>query len=287
MRNLTKKCQRRFLAFFPLRFMGLIMDLGLRGKTALVFGGSKGLGRGTADALAAEGVNLALVARDQGGLDRAADEISRSHGVTVHGFSADLADHEATLAAVAAAESALGGRIDILLNNTGGPPPGGVTDIDPALWQAQFHAMILSIFRITDRVLPTMRRAGWGRILTVASTAVVEPNPALGISNTLRSALIGWSKTLASEVGADGVTANVLLPGKIATDRTVSMDQWTADKQGVTLEQVRADKVRAVPVRRYGTPAEFGAVAAFLASEQAAYVTGSVVRVDGGVVRSV
>jgi len=263
------------------------MDLGLRDRTALVFGGSKGLGRGIAESLAAEGVALVLVARDAGALQQAAGEISARHGVAVAGFSADVADPDAVLQAIDRAEAALGGRIDILVNNTGGPPPSGVAGIAPEVWTAQFNAMLLSIFRITDRVLPNMRAAGWGRVLTVASSVVVEPSPALGVSNTLRSALVGWSKTLAGEVAGDGVTVNLLLPGMIATDRTAFLDRSAAERQGVTPEVMREGRSRTIPLGRYGTPEEFGAVAAFLASRQAAYVTGSMIRIDGGALRSV
>ena len=263
------------------------MDLALRGHTALVFGGSKGLGRGCADALAAEGVDVALVARGQEALDRAAGEITARFGVAAYAFAADLADHDAVLRAVDQAEAVLGGRVDILVNNTGGPPPSGVAGVDPALWAAQFQTMVLSVFRVTDRVLPAMRARRWGRVLTVASTTVIEPNPALGMSNTLRSALVGWSKTLAGEVARDGVTVNMILPGRIATDRTTFLDGAVAQRTGSTPDAVQAEVAQAIPVGRYGTPDEFGAVAAFLASERAAFVTGSMIRVDGGAVRSV
>ena len=263
------------------------MDLGIRGRTALVFGGSKGLGRGCADALAAEGVAVALIARGQEALDRAAGEIAARHGGAVHAFAADLADHDAVLAAVDRAEQALGGRVDVLVNNTGGPPPTGAAGVDPALWLAQFQTMVLSVFRVTDRLLPAMRARHWGRVLTIASTTVIEPIPTLGMSNTLRSALVGWSKTLAGEVARDGVTVNMVLPGRIATDRTAFLDGATAARQGKGADAVQAERAAEIPVGRYGTTDEFGAVAAFLASERAAFVTGSMIRVDGGAVRAV
>jgi 3-oxoacyl-[acyl-carrier protein] reductase len=263
------------------------MDLRIKGRTALVLGGSKGLGWGVASALAAEGVHVALLARGQAALDSAARELAQRYGVEAHGFAADLADADGLIAAVAAAEAALGGRVDILLNNSGGPPPSGIAGIDPALWSAQFEAMVLSLVRVTDRVLPAMRAGRWGRILTVASTVVVEPNPALALSNSLRSTLVGWSKTLAGEVARDGITVNLLLPGQIATDRTVFLDATAAERRGTTADAIKAAKLETIPAGRYGTPEEFGAIAAFLASDHAAYVTGSMIRVDGGVVRSV
>lgn len=262
------------------------MDLGIKGKTALVFGGSKGLGRGCADALAAEGVNIAIVARNADAVAQAAREIAQAHGVELEGHAADSGNAEAT-ARVIDAVVARFGNIDILVNNTGGPPPSGVVDVAPDVWLAQFQAMVASIVRITDRVLPGMRAQGWGRVLTIASTTVVEPVATLGLSNTLRAALAGWSKTLALEVAHDGITANLILPGSIATDRVAFLDAANAQRRGIAVDEMRAAKTAAIPAGRYGTIAEFGAVAAFLASRQAAYVTGSMIRVDGGAVKSV
>lgn len=262
------------------------MDFGIKGKNALVFGGSKGLGRGCADALAAEGVNVAIVARDAALVAQAAHEIAQAHGVAVAGHAADSGDAAATARVIDAVLERFG-SIDILVNNTGGPPPSGVVDVAPDVWLAQFQAMVASVVRITDRVLPGMRAQGWGRVLTIASTTVVEPVATLGLSNTLRAALVGWSKTLASEVAHDGVTANLILPGSIATDRVAFLDAAAAQRRGIGVDEARAAKAAAIPAGRYGTIAEFGAVAAFLASRQAAYVTGSMVRVDGGSVKSV
>lgn len=263
------------------------MDLGLAGRTALVFGGSKGIGLGIADALAGEGTTVAIVARNADQVSAAAEALSAKHGTAAFGFSADLADFPSVERAIAAARTALGGDLDILVNNSGGPPPGGVAGVDPALWSAQFETMVLSLIRITDAVLPAMRARRWGRVLTVASSLVVEPSPMIGVSSALRSTLVGWSKVLASEVAADGVTVNMLLPGLIATDRTAFLDRMTAEKTGKSVGQIEAMRAASIPVGRYGTTAEFGAVAAFLASDKAAYVTGSMIRIDGGAIRSV
>lgn len=262
------------------------MDLGLQGKTALVLGGGRGLGRGVADALAAEGVALALIARDPSVLDQAAGEISQAHGVSAFGVVGDLADWDSMQRGIDAAERRLG-RIDILLNNSGGPVPSGVVGVAPELWLAQFNAMVLSLFRTTERVLPGMRGRRWGRILTIASSSVVVPNPSLGVSNTLRSAVAGWSKTLANEVAAEGITVNVLLPGRIATARIEQLDAHAAEREQRSVEEIAQRTAATIPVGRYGTVEEFGAVAAFLASTQAAYITGSMIRVDGGLIRSV
>jgi 3-oxoacyl-[acyl-carrier protein] reductase len=263
------------------------MELGLQGRSALVFGGSKGLGRGSAEALAREGVSVALIARDQANVEHAAREIANQYGVAAFGYSADVANADAVDSAITAAEQALGGSIDILVNNTGGPPPTGVIGVEPSVWSTHFQSMVLSVIRSTDRILPGMRSRGWGRIITIASTVIVEPKLTLGISSTLRSALAGWSKTLAGQVAGDGITVNLVLPGLIFTDRTRFLDGAAAGKRGVTLEEIAAENTAGIPVGRYGTTAEFGAVVAFLASQPAAYVTGTMMRVDGGLLRSV
>jgi 3-oxoacyl-[acyl-carrier protein] reductase len=259
----------------------------LQGKTALVLGGGRGLGRGVAEALAAEGVDVALVSRDHAALTVAAREIATCHGVRAHAIAGDLADGASMDRAVDEAQARLGGRIDILLNNSGGPPPGGVVGLSSDVWLAQFQAMVLSIVRTTDRVLPGMRARRWGRVLTVTSTTVIEPNPALALSNSLRATLVGWSKTLATEVARDGITANLLLPGQISTDRTRFLDQAAAEREGVDAATITTRRAAAIPLGRYGTPEEFGALAAFLASERASYLTGGMYRVDGGALRSV
>lgn len=261
------------------------MDLQLRNKTALILGGSKGIGRGIADALAAEGVAVALLARNQNALDAAVSEI-KSRGGRAIGLPADLANWPSVERAVETARKDLG-PIDILVNNSGGPPPSGVVGVSPEVWEAQFHAMVLPIFRITDLILPDMRSRKWGRVMNVASTSVVEPIPTIGVSNTLRSAIVGWAKTLALETARDGITVNTLLPGVIATDRSIGLSRAAAERQKITVEEAVKRTAQSIPVGRLGTPEEFGAVAAFLASPHAAYITGSLIRIDGGLIRSI
>jgi 3-oxoacyl-[acyl-carrier protein] reductase len=176
---------------------------------------------------------------------------------------------------------------DILVFNTGGPPFGAATDITDALWTAQFEAMFLSAIRLTRLALPGMRKRNFGRIQLVVSSGVIQPIPNLAISNALRSALIGWAKTLASEVGGQGITVNCLAPGRIATDRVNEFDQNRARREGITPEEVKKQSRAAIPVGRYGEAEEFAAMAAFLASTRAAYITGSVIRIDGGMIRNV
>jgi 3-oxoacyl-[acyl-carrier protein] reductase len=261
------------------------MDLGISGKTALVLGASGGLGRAMAIALAAEGARVAVAARGQAGLDETA-RIIRDAGGEAYTIVWDVADRDVIAANVAAVEKTLG-PIDILINNTGGPPPTPAAGQDPALWLEKFNAMVLSVIAITDAILPGMRRRKWGRVVTSTSAGVIAPIPNLGLSNSLRAVLHGWSKTLSREVAADGVTCNVIVPGRIATDRITFLDGERAKREGASIEDVEAANTGAIPVGRMGEPAEYGAVAAFLASVPAAYVTGAVIRVDGGAIGSV
>jgi 3-oxoacyl-[acyl-carrier protein] reductase len=211
--------------------------------------------------------------------------IACTGGVSI-GLSWDLADLAQIDNHIARIESDLG-AVSILVNITGGPPPTTAAGQDPALWSKHFQSMVLSIIAITDRVLPAMRAAKWGRIITSTSSGVISPIPNLGISNALRMSLVGWSKTLAREVAGDGITANIILPGRIATDRIKFLDEAKAKREGRTVEDVSAESTRSIPVGRYGKPEEYGAAVAFLASESAAYITGSVIRIDGGLIASI
>ena len=198
----------------------------------------------------------------------------------------DLADLSVIDANVGAVEAALG-QVDILINNTGGPPPTTAAGQSPDLWTAQFQAMVASVIATTDRVLPGMIARRWGRIITSTSSGVIAPIANLAISNALRLSLVGWSKTLAREVARDGVTCNIVVPGRIATARTRFLDEKRAEREGRSIEQVEASSLGAIPAGRYGDPSEYADVVAFLASTRAAYVTGSTVRVDGGQIASI
>jgi 3-oxoacyl-[acyl-carrier protein] reductase len=262
------------------------MDLGLKGKRAVVLGSTRGLGQGIATILAEEGAALAVCGRAQDDAAAVATGLASAHGVTAHGFGVDLASPESVEEFCGAVESALGG-VDILVLNGGGPPPGAAAEITPAQWGQHVQSMFLCHTQMTARFLPGMRAQGWGRILVCSSSGTVQPIPALAISNTYRAALISWAKTLSNEVAPDGVTVNTILPGRIKTERLDQIDEATAKRQGKNVEDVVAASRTTIPAGRYGTVEEFAAMAAFLVSDRAGYVTGSVARVDGGFIRSV
>jgi 3-oxoacyl-[acyl-carrier protein] reductase len=253
-------------------------------RTALVLGGSKGLGFGVAEALAASGAIVGLVGRDPESL-RTAQALLQDRGYQAHGFACDLFDQNNVRGMLDEAGRHLG-TVDIVLLNGGGPPPFSASLFEPRTWLDQFQAMVLNQIMIGTHFLPGMRKRGFGRIVVVSSTSVKEPIAGLTASNSLRAALAGWAKTLAGEVAADGVTINLVLPGRFATERTVSFDAMDAADRGVDPSVIAAESQAEIPIGRYGTPAEFGAVVSFLASDQAAYITGVALPVDGGLTRS-
>jgi 3-oxoacyl-[acyl-carrier protein] reductase len=247
------------------------MDLGLKGKTALVLGASRGLGAASAILLAAEGATVIAASRSG---------VAPAEGI--EGLALDLSDAASVEALIARLKTR---PVDILVNNCGGPAAGPAKGQSAAAWQAAFAAMATPIFAITDAALPGMIASGWGRVVTIGSSGIVQPIPNLALSNGVRGAVAGWSKTLAEEVAQHGVTVNMVLPGRIATDRLAQLDGIKADKSGASLDAVREASRKTIPAGRYGTPEEFGAVVAFLCSQQAAYVTGSMIRADGGMIR--
>ena len=249
------------------------MDLGLDGRVALVTGGSKGIGLGIATALAAEGARVAVASRTREAVDAAAERIGGQ------GFVFDSEDLDAVPGLLDGVESALG-PIDIYIANTGGPPP----DPDPLgftreQWQAAHRSLVLSPMTILQRLLPGMRERGWGRVVAVSSSAVREPITALQLSNVHRPGLIVGFKVLAKQSARDGVTLNTLLPGRIATDRMID----TAGSREAAEQQAR----ETIPAGRLGEPADMGAAAAFLCSDQASYITGITLLVDGGMTAGV
>jgi len=261
------------------------VDLGIRGRTALVLGGGGGLGGAIALSLAAEGTKIAVADIDGEAVKRSVHEIEARGGKAM-GLVWDLSDLTVIDKNVSAIEGNFG-PVDVLVNITGGPPTTPAAGQDPSLWSKHFAAMVLSTIAITDRVLPTMKARAWGRIITSTSSGVVAPIPNLGLSNSLRLSLVGWSKTLAREVARDGITANIIAPGRIATDRIRFLDEAKAKREGRSIEEVREESTASIPVGRYGKPEEYADAVAFLASSRASYITGSIIRVDGGLIASI
>lgn len=261
------------------------MELGIRGKVALVAASSKGLGRATAEELAAEGVSLVLCARGREALEAAAAEIGRRHGVEVLAVTADVG-RRGEAARVAEQGLARFGRVDILFTNSGGPPPGRFESLTPADWDRAAALVLGSVVEFTAAVLPGMKERGWGRILNVTSIAAKQPVDNLMLSNSIRSAVTGFARTLANEVAPFGVTVNNLLPGFTATERMVELSEATAAREGISKEEALRRFTASVPMGRMAEPREFAALAAFLASDRASYITGQSMAVDGGWIRA-
>ncbi|MGW4774026.1 SDR family oxidoreductase [Nocardia sp. NPDC004278] len=260
------------------------MDLELQDKVALVFGAGGGLGGAIADALAAEGAKIGLADINKQALDAATERVGAQTDTAAVQW--DLSDLDSIPDNIAAVEDKLG-PIDIVVNMTGGPPPTAISGQRRSAWSEHFEAMVLSVIGIVDAVVPGMRERGWGRIITSTSSGVVAPIPNLGLSNALRSTLVGWNKTLAREVGPYGITSNIIIPGRIATARITQLDTAKATREGRSVEDVAAESVASIPVGRYGRPSEYADLVAFLASQRASYITGSMIRVDGGLIASV
>ena len=261
------------------------MDLGISGKTALVAASTGGLGLAIARSLAAEGVRVAITGRRQVRAKEIVAELTDAYGPGAVAIEADLSTPDGVAAAVEQSVAELG-PIDILVLNGPGPKPGAAATLSADDVAAAFDLLVRPHHALVSQVLPGMRERRWGRILAVGSSGVVAPLPNLAVSNTGRAALAGYLKTLAAEVALDAVTVNMLLPGRIATDRVAELDQAAAKRRGTTVEDIQLESRKTIPARRYGDPEEFGAAAAFLCSAPASYITGVALRCDGGLIRS-
>jgi 3-oxoacyl-[acyl-carrier protein] reductase len=259
------------------------MDLGLRGKTAIVAGASKGLGKAVARAFAAEGANVVMFSRNPAAIEAAGKEVraAAADGAQVVGLTADvtrLTDLERVVKITIDTFDAIG----IVFNNAGGPKPGVFDTLTDEDWHAAVDLNLMSAIRLTRLCLPHLRHRHWGRVLVSTSSSVKQPIPNLMLSNAVRSATTAWAKTLSDQVAADGITVNCLAPGRIESERVRQIDEDLARRQGKTREEIEQQSLAAIPVRRYGRPEEYGAAAVFLASQPAAYITGVTLLVDGG-----
>lgn len=261
------------------------MDFSIKGKKAIVCAASRGLGKAIANALALEGVELLMCAREGASLEDAAGEIEAACGFSVHRQVCDLSETASRRLLIEQAGRKLG-NIDILVHNVGGPKTSLAADTTAADWEAATRQLLLPVVDLNNAFLHSMRQRQWGRILCVTSLSVMEPIANLALSNGIRAAVTGMLKTLADEVARDNVTINCLAPGLIRTQRTEDLMKARIEASGQTEDEYMADYVKSIPAGRLGDPDEFGAVAAFLCSQQASYITGSTICVDGGKRRS-
>lgn len=261
------------------------MDLGLQNKVALVAAASRGLGRAVAEELAQEGAALILCARNEKTLNETCDAIIQKTGAQVSGITADLS-LGADVERVVQQGLEKFGRIDVLVTNVGGPPAGQFESLNRDAWEEATKLLLTSVVDLTRLILPGMKERGWGRILNITSIAVKQPVQNLMLSNSLRAAVTGFARTLANEVAQDGITVNNIMPGYTRTERVEQLARSIAAKAGITPVEAIARWEAEIPMQRLGEPKEFAALAAFLVSERASYITGSSIAVDGGWIRS-
>ncbi len=257
------------------------MNLNLTGKRALVTAASRGLGYATALGLAREGAALVICSRDEARINEAAQAIRADSGARVEALVADVSSAEEAGRLVGHAVTTLGG-LDIVVHNAGGPPAGDFQAITDAQWQKAFDQNLMSLVRLVNAAVPEMKKAGGGRILTIASSSIKQPIPGLVLSNALRTGVYGLVKTLAKELGPAGILINVVAPGRIQTERIEELDNAAASRRGVALDQVKQESVASIPLGRLGTPEEFANLLVFLASDAGRYISGQAIIVDGG-----
>jgi 3-oxoacyl-[acyl-carrier protein] reductase len=261
------------------------VDLGLRGRVALVAAASRGLGRAIAEELAGEGASVVICARDGDVLERARAEISARSNADVHGVVADVSTQEGTDTVAAEALTRFG-RVDVLVTNAGGPPSGPFEAHGWDAWERAVQLTLRSAVELTRLVLPGMKERRWGRIINVTSITVKQPVDSLMLSNSIRAAVTGFARTLATEVAPFGITVNNILPGYTRTERVEQLNRANAAREGIAVEEVQRRIESQIPMGRLGDPREFAALAAFLASDRASYITGQSMAVDGGWIRA-
>ncbi len=261
------------------------MEFGLTGKVAAVAAASRGLGRAVAEALAREGCDVAICARNRDRLERTAGEIAQATGRNVLPVAVDLTTAEGPAAFVEATVAHFG-KLHILFSNAGGPVPGRFDEISEEDWLNGVNLTLLSAIRLTRAALPHIRREGWGRLVYLTSVSVKQPIDTLVTSNVLRPGVVGLAKSLANQLAPEGITVNVICPGYFRTERVEELAQDLAKRRGVGVEQVVAEWEAGIPAKRLGDPTELGDFVAFLASERAAYLTGATIQIDGGYVRA-
>ncbi len=262
------------------------MDLGLKGRVAIVTGASKGLGRAVARRLAAEGADVLVNSRSPDELQEVAREISGRSGRSVVAHAGDVAEEDTSAALVQAAIDRFG-RLDILVANAGGPPPGGVDDFQPASYRRALDLNLMSTVQLTLAAIPHMRTLGWGRVVAITSVAVKQPVDGLLLSNVARPGVVGFIKSISRELAGDGILCNVVAPGFIHTARVESLLDAQARARGVDRDEVLDGITRDIPQGRVGRPEEFAAGVAFLVSEAASYITGHTLPIDGGLARGI
>lgn len=261
------------------------MDLGLRGKVALVTGSSRGLGRAVAEELAREGCALVVCSRDPEAIALAAREIASDIGGDVLPVPANLTDPEDVIRLLRTAHDRFG-RVDVLITNTGGPPAGAFEVHSPAAWGDAIAQNLESVLNLVRGVLPEMKQRQWGRIVNITSIAVKQPVDGLILSNSVRAAVTGFARTLANEVASHGITVNNVMPGYTRTERLVHLAEHNAQKNGIAVADAYSAWEKEIPMGRLGEPAELAALVAFLVSQRASYITGASVAVDGGWIRT-
>jgi 3-oxoacyl-[acyl-carrier protein] reductase len=261
------------------------MDLGLKGKVAMVAGASRGLGFAVADALALEGAHVSIASSNESSISQAGARLS-TYGGGVLATAIDVRDAGQIASWIDRTAERFGG-VDLLFTNSGGPPAGAALSFDDGAWQNTIELLFFSALRMIRGVVPLMQKRGGGAVLVSTSSSVKEPIANLGLSTVVRASVSALAKTLAIELAPDHIRVNQIIPGRVETDRIRQLDDITAKKQGITAEQAKAKSLAAIPLGRYGDPAEFGRAAAFLLSEAGAYITGATLQVDGGLIKAV